>query len=190
MSEHHQHPTTSVTQAQDISPQALDPVCGMTVVPQRAAATRDYAGHTYSFCSPSCAETFQADPSRYLGRPPAATHAHRPHVCGMHVSPEHAAGIVEHGGHIYYFCSKTCQEKFQAAPARYAPAGRIPVPHLAAAHDDASGVYVCPMNPDVRQQGPGACPRCGCCSPCCRDGSWCGSNLSWQPRVVKLRHFW
>jgi YHS domain-containing protein len=39
-----------------------DPVCGMTVDPATAAATRVWAGRTYSFCSTGCAERFDVDP--------------------------------------------------------------------------------------------------------------------------------
>jgi Cu+-exporting ATPase len=50
---------------------AVDPVCGMTVTPQTAAATREIDGVNYYFCSPHCAATFDADPHRY-------THAESP----------------------------------------------------------------------------------------------------------------
>jgi Cu+-exporting ATPase len=46
-------------------PNAIDPVCGMTVEPDTAAATREVDGATYYFCSTHCAATFDADPSRY-----------------------------------------------------------------------------------------------------------------------------
>lgn len=42
-----------------------DPVCGMQVNPSQAAAQRSYQGHTYYFCSPSCAATFDREPKRY-----------------------------------------------------------------------------------------------------------------------------
>ncbi|WP_225320576.1 YHS domain-containing protein [Streptomyces luteolifulvus] len=44
-----------------------DPVCGMQISPDAAAEHREAAGHTYYFCSPQCATTFDADPDRYLG---------------------------------------------------------------------------------------------------------------------------
>jgi heavy metal translocating P-type ATPase len=47
-------------------PEALDPVCGMTVDPARAAATVAHEGHPYYFCSTHCAQKFQAHPERYL----------------------------------------------------------------------------------------------------------------------------
>jgi Cu+-exporting ATPase len=45
---------------------ALDPVCGMTVDPARAAASVDHGGATYYFCSKGCAARFTADPDRFL----------------------------------------------------------------------------------------------------------------------------
>jgi len=45
---------------------AKDPVCGMTVDPARAAATRVHAGATYHFCSVGCAKRFEADPAAFL----------------------------------------------------------------------------------------------------------------------------
>ena len=54
---------------------AIDPVCGMTVNPERAAAKWDYKGQTYYFCNPSCLARFQAAPDSYLksAEPAAAT---------------------------------------------------------------------------------------------------------------------
>ena len=43
----------------------MDPVCGMTISPATAAASRDVGGTTYYFCSDQCANTFDADPERY-----------------------------------------------------------------------------------------------------------------------------
>lgn len=45
---------------------ALDPVCHMTVQKDSAAATRSHAGSTYYFCSPGCADAFDAEPQMYL----------------------------------------------------------------------------------------------------------------------------
>ena len=53
----HDQPTTSAD--------AIDPVCGMTVAPDTAAASREVDGATYYFCSTHCAATFDADPDRY-----------------------------------------------------------------------------------------------------------------------------
>lgn len=47
---------------------AVDPVCGMSVNPQTAAARVEHDGHTYYFCSKQCAASFNADPARYANR--------------------------------------------------------------------------------------------------------------------------
>ncbi len=43
-----------------------DPVCGMTIDPKTAAATRVHEGTTYYFCSPGCAKAFESDPKKYV----------------------------------------------------------------------------------------------------------------------------
>lgn len=49
----------------------VDPVCGMTVEPSKAAAAWDHEGTTYYFCSVGCFERFRNDPQGYLDRDPA-----------------------------------------------------------------------------------------------------------------------
>ncbi|MBA2258848.1 MAG: YHS domain-containing protein [Acidobacteria bacterium] len=46
-------------------------------------------------------------------------HMHKDPVCGMEVDPATAAGRSEHRGQTYYFCSKSCQTKFEADPSQY-----------------------------------------------------------------------
>ena len=74
-------------------------------------------------------------------------------VCGMKVDggSQYSA---EHAGEHYYFCSQRCLEKFQANPAEY-------LKPAAAAADQPTGIYTCPMHPEVRQAAPGSCPKCG-----------------------------
>jgi Cu+-exporting ATPase len=100
-------------------------------------------------------------------------------VCGMTVDPAKAAGTYEYHGQQYYFCARSCLEKFCQDPERYL----APKPQLVsigigpALHPPAGGYqgpappplkppepaadYTCPMHPEVRQVGPGACPDCG-----------------------------
>jgi Cu+-exporting ATPase len=47
----------------------IDPVCGMSIDPARAAATTGHIGHRYWFCSPRCRDAFAADPDRYTPQP-------------------------------------------------------------------------------------------------------------------------
>jgi Cu+-exporting ATPase len=107
-------------------------------------------------------------------------------VCGMTVDPQSAAGSFEHKGVPYYFCSQHCVHKFREDPERFLnqkpepmmiqPAGPIGVARrkksdqvAAATSDELLGsarvphkpTYTCPMHPEVRQDRPGACPKCG-----------------------------
>ena len=78
-------------------------------------------------------------------------------VCGMTVAEHKAAGSFAYQGHTYYFCSTRCRDKFVADPGRYV-AGAAPAPKAAPA---AGVTYTCPMHPEIRQPGPGNCPKCG-----------------------------
>jgi len=45
---------------------AIDPVCGMTVEEDQAAATLEHGGTTYYFCSADCKEEFEENPEDYV----------------------------------------------------------------------------------------------------------------------------
>jgi YHS domain-containing protein len=45
---------------------SIDPVCGMQVDEENAAATYEYQGQTYYFCAPGCKDAFEKDPEKYL----------------------------------------------------------------------------------------------------------------------------
>jgi Cu+-exporting ATPase len=77
-------------------------------------------------------------------------------VCGMTISPDEAAGTYEYKGTTYYFCHPSCLERFKADPESFLQ------PESAEPPAGGEGiVYTCPMDPEVRQLGPGACPKCG-----------------------------
>jgi Cu+-exporting ATPase len=90
-------------------------------------------------------------------------------VCGMSVSPDAAADSHEYKGKIYYFCSPHCLHKFREDPQRFLNKGgevmasqpvalqRAPKPAAA----PVAQTYTCPMHPEVRQDKPGSCPKCG-----------------------------
>jgi P-type Cu+ transporter len=100
-------------------------------------------------------------------------------VCGMTVEPGHAKARVEHNGTKYYFCGKGCAKKFLARPDQYlsgkapeAKATQIPFGQLGAparpGPDQTAQIvappamtYICPMDPEVRQDHVGPCPKCG-----------------------------
>ena len=82
-------------------------------------------------------------------------------VCGMTVQPATAAGSHEYHGKKYYFCAVRCLEKFRADPDYFLtpPDQRTPKPVSV----PTSGItkYICPMDPEVVETKPGACPKCG-----------------------------
>ncbi len=147
--------------------QYIDPVCGMTVQPETAAAQFDHNGETYYFCNIGCKDRFAADPEKYLkaGPPsqvsmpigitrqkPAVNHIDP--VCGMTVLPVTAAGSFEYNDKKYYFCSIGCLNKFKADPQAFLD----PKPKN---DQPKNAEYTCPMHPEIRQIGPGSCPKCG-----------------------------
>ncbi|AMY09332.1 Silver exporting P-type ATPase [Luteitalea pratensis] len=81
-------------------------------------------------------------------------------VCGMQVDPIRAAGTSQYQGQTYHFCSQSCLDKFQASPETYLTSRAVETQTLVHAHED-SREYTCPMDPEVRQVGPGTCPKCG-----------------------------
>jgi len=156
----------------------------MTVDPARAKATAEHQGRTYYFCCPGCAQKFTADPQKYLkpsklvslssptapaqksgglvsiGAPKLASSAtlERDPVCGMMVEPARAAGKAEYNGTTYYFCNPRCEQRFGAEPEKFLAPKPAAAPASSAAEPQT---YICPMDPEVRQHGPGACPKCG-----------------------------
>ncbi|HVY33509.1 MAG TPA: heavy metal translocating P-type ATPase [Caulobacteraceae bacterium] len=78
-------------------------------------------------------------------------------VCGMKVDPKTTPHHLERDGRAFFFCSAGCKAKFEADPDRYLATGDKPP----AAPTPAGTIYTCPMHPQIRQVGPGACPICG-----------------------------
>jgi Cu+-exporting ATPase len=151
-----------------------DPVCGMRVGPD-AAHRASYQGRTYAFCSAGCKARFEADPARYASAESAGPqasagpvyscpmhpeirqdHPGRCPKCNMALEPVPAGqthdqasagggtvpGHDQHQGHDH----GQTESAAAASPAQAAPAGTI---------------YTCPMHPEIRQDHPGSCPKCG-----------------------------
>ncbi len=78
-------------------------------------------------------------------------------VCGMTVDPARTPHHAEHAGRPYHFCGAGCRTKFIADPERYLQKDERPPEPPA----PPGTIYTCPMHPEVRQVGPGACPLCG-----------------------------
>lgn len=99
-------------------------------------------------------------------------------VCGMIINEESAVAFKEWQGVRYGFCSRKCYDSFSAEPEKYitateqnhtaAPVCCSPVSvadHSKHRHSKAkkesSRTYTCPMHPEIREDGPGSCPKCG-----------------------------
>ena len=120
-----------------------DPVCGMNVDPQKAAAKIEHAGHTYYFCAPGCARRFQAEPEKYLRAAKSAAHA------------EHSGAAIENPKPL-----------LKIAPARGHETQTVKAKQKSDSEMEARGGaeavrYTCPMHPQIVQLGPGSCPICG-----------------------------
>ena len=83
-------------------------------------------------------------------------------VCAMTVTAQ-SPHVLEHEGKPVYFCSAGCKARFGATPAKYlVTAEGAPMrPEAPREPAIAGAIYTCPMDPEVRQDHPGACPKCG-----------------------------
>src|SRR4051812_47721057 len=131
----------------------LDPVCGMTVVPESAAAHLRHDGEDFYFCSKGCAAKFQQDPARYLAAPGS--------------SPMQPSGLVSLGvpttnppqPGTTYICPMDPE-------VRTSKPGPCPICGMALEPETIAPIaskteYTCPMHPEIVRPGPGSCPICG-----------------------------
>ncbi len=111
--------------------QRKDPVCGMNVNPATARFQTLHDGKQYFFCCAGCLAKFQASPGKILSSPP------KPMTM--------TSGLVSLG-----------------TPTLIMPKLTMPTPSVAASGSEKpTEAYICPMCPEVRQAGPGPCPKCG-----------------------------
>jgi Cu+-exporting ATPase len=151
--------------------EVIDPVCNITIDTEDAVATSTYKGTTYYFCAKSCREDFDKNPEQFLGKETVSVTEEeslaeevKDPVCGMTVNPETTNLTYDHKGKTYFFCCEHCLEKFRKDPENYL-SGKLPhemKPILRLQQtDEKCDVYTCPMDPDVRTEEPGSCPKCG-----------------------------
>jgi Cu+-exporting ATPase len=76
-------------------------------------------------------------------------------VCAMTVSMD-SPNKYSYKGKEYLFCSSGCLEKFKKDPQSYLLKKK---PDRSSAKPGQE--YTCPMDPEVKQIGPGICPKCG-----------------------------
>lgn len=80
-------------------------------------------------------------------------------VCEMEINESDAAANAEYKGIKYFFCSSSCKDKFVENPASFTDKEPLKGEEKKTSEDKA--VFTCPMHPEVRQEGPGSCPKCG-----------------------------
>lgn len=136
-----------MSQAHTNTVELRDPVCGMTVSPDTAKHHSEHDGHDFYFCGAGCKTKFDNDPEGFeTAKDP---------VCGMTVRRDRPKGMTRHEGKAQYFCSERCQHKFEENPERYLDPSEAPEPM------PEGTKYTCPMDPEIVQEGPGTCPKCG-----------------------------
>lgn len=82
-------------------------------------------------------------------------------VCGMSTDDEHDFTPYEHEGQTYYFCSDHCLKKFKDNPIKYLPEQPGDKAEKKKEKAVSGRQYTCPMHPEIVQEGPGNCPKCG-----------------------------
>ena len=169
----------------------IDPICGMTVKPETAAAKYEAEnGETVYFCAEGCKNKYVSQLEKGENRiyEPTKANIHKHHgetvvshgamkaapegefidpVCGMSVAPETAAGKYDFEGETYYFCSPNCLSKFKQNPKSFLEEKQ----EEKQAAESQGTEYTCPMHPEIVQIGPGSCPICG---------------MALEPKVISL----
>ncbi len=95
----------------------------------------------------------------------AAINAVTDPVCGMQVDPRVAKYSADHNGKKFFFCSRSCHDKFVADPSAHLQVATAPRKDgrssISQTSTGSGATYTCPMHPEVRQSHPGSCPKCG-----------------------------
>jgi Cu+-exporting ATPase len=81
-------------------------------------------------------------------------------VCGMSTDDKNKFIPHIHGEETYYFCSGHCLSTFTKDPAAFINNDTSREPENDRP-EQTEALYTCPMHPEVQQNGPGSCPKCG-----------------------------
>src|SRR5215813_1028014 len=123
----------------------IDPICGMDVEPSTAAGKHAHNGQTYYFCSQHCLAKFKEDREKFLKSRTDEQHHGRVHLESEHPHP-----------------GPSLTSGQALTPSRgKEKTGRSALRDLTVEREAEHVAYVCPMDPEVRESKPGACPKCG-----------------------------
>jgi P-type Cu+ transporter len=146
---------------------AIDPVCSMSVDPEKAAGTHEYAGETYYFCSKHCLERFRRDPQSFL-RPRPTAPVSQPISIGRAKSVSEP--VKEQISDLaVYSCPMHPEVREHSGGA--CPKCGMSLDRLTVGLESEKVEYTCPMHPEIVRDQPGSCPICG---------------MALEPRVITL----
>ena len=80
---------TSPESLAETSVKVVDPVCGMKILPEKAAGKQEYEGQTYYFCGQSCIDKFKANPTSFLRPNPTSSSIPSAPKAGGYTCPMH-----------------------------------------------------------------------------------------------------
>jgi Cu+-exporting ATPase len=153
----HEEPDIPAGDAMNV--ETRDPVCGMTVNPDKARFTHEYDGTTYLFCCGGCQAAFRTDPEAFLRAQENASgdgavhHEHGPEGHGG----AHHGRAADHGG----TAGGPAGHGHGPTARKAGHAGARAARHAAPTPGTTVAAYVCPMCPEVRETEPVPCPSCG-----------------------------
>ncbi len=142
----------------------IDPVCGMSTEDEHDFTSYEYEGQTYYFCSDHCLTKFKEDPEQYnstKGSPKKHFEEYSDPVCGMSTDDPEAFKTYTYKGEKYFFCSANCLAKFKKNPDEYIAGGPEKPGEAEEAEPVPGKQYTCPMHPEIVEDAPGSCPKCG-----------------------------
>lgn len=138
-----------MTNAAATAQMVTDPVCGMSVDPDRAAGSFEHNGETYYFCSKHCQQKFQNEPNRYVAT------AHHPPPASSPQGERQTTSVASGE----YTCPMHPKVR-QSTPGSCPKCGMALEPVTVTAPKEKIE-YTCPMHPQIVRDAPGFCPICG-----------------------------
>lgn len=137
-----------MTQAAATAQMVIDPVCGMSVDPDRAAGSFEHNGEAYYFCSKHCQQRFQTERSQYV----ATTHNPPP-------SSSKDDGQTASVASGEYTCPM--HPEVRQSTAGSCPKCGMALEPVTVTAPKEKLEYTCPMHPQIVRDAPGSCPICG-----------------------------